>query len=42
VCQAIGARTLAENTDIISRHKLTACRAQTVSDIDAIPTGARR
>jgi len=37
VCQAIGTRTLAENTDIISRHRLTACPVQTVSDIERDP-----
>jgi crotonobetainyl-CoA:carnitine CoA-transferase CaiB-like acyl-CoA transferase len=37
ICQAIGARTLAENVQIIEQHQLTACPVQTVADAEQDP-----
>src|SRR6185436_2030509 len=37
VCEAIGARTLAENVEIIERHQLTATPVQTDADIERDP-----
>ena len=37
MCDAIGARTLAENLSIIEEHKLTAGAVRTVGDIEQDP-----